>query len=1201
MACQTSFEDSYLLPSNIKIDARTVEDHIGFIVDYSKFINFYNKNNEVCGNWSGFVLKDPIILCAYIGQESNRLVCSEYINLTNRLVADVQLLSTHNTLDNNSEVRIPIIFYRLVKIVEKTISDIIEWGDFLDFTDKEFPFKDFYTYKIKTELSEQIKEFIYILKYLSIKWPNEVSIDISAVINNCKEWLLNLNVKVKQETKSLEHNSGVVEQLNNWVNSLNSVFNMVCSLYLETNNHAKASYKDMLNHSNCYPDTALIITFLKMLEPYKNQLNDIAGKHLDYYYKDVLKQNKRKAISDKVYALIKPKKNVSRLSVPINTEFIAGQYPNGQPIIFCNSKNEVLSNANIKKAHCVNYIFYKNEIDKVEKGIVFKSDLSGLAGKVDKHVESINGVPIFGTHNALVVSQGFILSSPMFSLNGGERKVSIEICVDNDDAAAVFEGSQVFVSTKNGWYIIGEISWSDPLAKSSKSSKSKNNIKLEFNLDQNEPAVCFSEEISEVKGSIWPSVKILLGPLKNLRTSHIVESFDIKVEVKEASVRFSNDFGLLKNKGLSMPFGSLPDINSHLYVDLYEAYIKPLTSLTLNIDWSTVPSDFSDYYSAYNATIDNVDLHFRNGCFQVSGSALVRGDWNNLSFIQQDSTTTKSTLLTPVFQENASGKSVSTFSFDLSSQNEFYFQTLTEPDLKLTKPGWFRLTLETPVNGFGHAMYADVMSTVTIENSKLLYLDPAAKVQGKPDLKTLPNPPYVPNSESLSAHYCAEVSINVLKIKQSEDFKLYHCDQFSTYKVFDTEAINSSNVSTLRSQEKNMAVVELFPIIKYEGELFLALDNAIPCSEINIFFQLSDWGTQTSNSTSSKIEFNYLTQSGWRSLKVLSDFTRNFTCSGSIKLFLPQDAIYSKDKFGDDLYRISLGCKKIEPSMGRLLYLDTQAVLLVRKDPDKVEIGSRPYIEKNKILAMKKKLEGLDKVIQPYCSFLGQPSDTKKSYYKRVSQRIKSKDRASSCEDFESLAFGVNSDLYYADCQVGQSDPTNLKLLLVSANSSTGLNNLMPSLVSSQALEEIRLYLLERSSGFISLDVFNMKHQAVKVSAKVVFKNELDAIEQCKVISEKISKFLSPWIAHNEKSMFIEIGLKRADIIKIIGSDSQVLEVLTVDILKECKATGLFKSVGSESVVQSDNSETILVSVLEHDIQMSSQIIPSGSSEASLA
>ena len=60
-------------PGYVGLDERSISDWLRFAQAYAKELNFYNANNEVAGDWSGFLPGEQEELVAYLENPEGRL------------------------------------------------------------------------------------------------------------------------------------------------------------------------------------------------------------------------------------------------------------------------------------------------------------------------------------------------------------------------------------------------------------------------------------------------------------------------------------------------------------------------------------------------------------------------------------------------------------------------------------------------------------------------------------------------------------------------------------------------------------------------------------------------------------------------------------------------------------------------------------------------------------------------------------------------------------------------------------------------------------------------------------------------------------------------------------------------------------------------------------------------------------------------
>ena len=57
-----------LNPATAVVDGRLDQDFLQFMADFAGVLNFYDQENKIYSSWQPLLLKDPIILLAYIAK-----------------------------------------------------------------------------------------------------------------------------------------------------------------------------------------------------------------------------------------------------------------------------------------------------------------------------------------------------------------------------------------------------------------------------------------------------------------------------------------------------------------------------------------------------------------------------------------------------------------------------------------------------------------------------------------------------------------------------------------------------------------------------------------------------------------------------------------------------------------------------------------------------------------------------------------------------------------------------------------------------------------------------------------------------------------------------------------------------------------------------------------------------------------------------
>jgi hypothetical protein len=109
------------------------------------------------------------------------------------------------------------------------------------------------------------------------------------------------------------------------------------------------------------PHYALFLAFLELFRIAQEDLNTITKRHLEFYYKDVLKLKERDAIPDQVFIIFKLAQNIVSHLVPKDTELDAKKDTAGVNLIYDTEKDLVVNKAQVKDLKA---LFYNKKYDK---------------------------------------------------------------------------------------------------------------------------------------------------------------------------------------------------------------------------------------------------------------------------------------------------------------------------------------------------------------------------------------------------------------------------------------------------------------------------------------------------------------------------------------------------------------------------------------------------------------------------------------------------------------------------------------------------------------------------------------------------------------------------------------------------------------------------------------------------------------------
>ena len=247
---------------------------------------------------------------------------------------------------------------------------------------------------------------------------------------------------------SLEQEAESAEDSNEWP-FLNPIFTRFVDAILEWRSSIQNELKTTLEEDNHRPQVALYLAFTKLFQHAQNSINTFSERYIDFYYRDVLRENPRKAKADSLYLTFQPEEDeeVDRETIPLGTLFAAGDDAADNEILYASDADLTVTSAKLSKlravrVHCDPVKSLANENGQQrDRATPPVGDANVLATKFDiaKRASTEMPAPVsqawptFGatepgttefteTQPATI---GFAIASIYFWLTGGTRDVDI--------------------------------------------------------------------------------------------------------------------------------------------------------------------------------------------------------------------------------------------------------------------------------------------------------------------------------------------------------------------------------------------------------------------------------------------------------------------------------------------------------------------------------------------------------------------------------------------------------------------------------------------------------------------------------------------------------------------------------------------------------------------------------------------------------
>ncbi|WP_406845344.1 baseplate J/gp47 family protein [Flavobacterium soyae] len=924
------------------------------------------------------------------------------------------------------------------------------------------------------------------------------------------------------------------------------------------------------------PHLTLFVCFLKLLELSQNKLNLITKKHLDFFYKDILQIQKLPAKADKVNIIFELAKKIAEEKIAVNTELDAGKDPDGKKLIYKTTEEFIANKANIA--------YLKSVYNDVDLGEIKCSEIANsLDGKGEPLKEDASYWFPFGYNSdekkypkLSDAKLGFAIASELFNLKEGDRNIGITIFFDEPlkftnqsfTIADLEKNISIQYSGKKGWIGGFKPGTSVPFNNINVSSNIDGNVlRLVFQIPKDSPSVINYDQkiLGEHFSTELPVIRFLIHTeeakghaLFRCLVTKTIKSITAKVEVNDVkSLLLESDTGLLNAAKPFYPFTTQPEKNSSFIINYPEIFSKNWIGADINIKWKNTPLSFKNHYAAYKVTfLETISKEIFNSAIfkdedsqtkmranqpedarktilQPKGTA----EPNTIKVFNPDGPivtaddyfkATVSVLNKEVWKDQTNDVKLFT---DSDKNNVFESNINVKGEYEIDKSGPIRLTLN---QSFLHSLYPKIYTLAIMNVAE----DPTTPI---------PNEPYTPLVESISLNYSAEESIDFrVSAYESNRIKLFHEAPFGQreeHSYLKEQAINKEIL-----EAKTSIANYLVPDYCHGGEFYVGLQDAEISQQISLLFQILEGSENISVPTftgKQKVEWYILCDNYWKNLDkdILANGIDNFLKSGLVKFGIPKQATNDNTLFPADTIWVKAKMHKDYDAVCKVIDVKTQVVTAAFFDNNNNLAHLDSTLPAKTISKLITRVPQIKSIEQPFNSFDGKPLESDPSYYLRVSERLRHKNRAITLWDYEHLILQEFPNVFRVKCLnhtfISGTDtsflsPGNVTLVVIPDIVDKNVFDIYEPRVSTATLNSIESFINSKNSMLVSAKVINPDYEKVIIKLDVKFYPEYDENFYKKQLNEDLIKFLSPWAFDTSKQIIFGVELQRSIVIEYI-------------------------------------------------------------------
>jgi hypothetical protein len=1149
---QRQRDSSALHPDTVQVDNRTLADFLVFAYQLAQQIQYYDTQNQLAENWQAFFDSSTPVLIARISKSQPQLIKSRYSQHLDAFLSNLAAPHLQPILTTWAEL----------------FTQMQQWYQSLE---SYTPLKAIVKGLVKTNLEEplaqmQAFESAYRIETGQVATPEEFYANLADTFG--------LSLKELAPDPTPLQSSRYVART-----ELDRVFQVVFQNYRQIIELAPQYLTDSLqSRSDHPPHLAMFAAFLEVLKPARDDLNRMTQRHLDFFYRDVLRLPERPATPDHAHLIFELAKFQKEIQLQAKTPFKAGKDASGVELIYTLEQDTVIHKAQITS---LKGLFLASQPDPSSplpqvtglyvSPIANSADGQGSPFPKDQVVKA--WLP-FGDSTRKPASLGLAIASHTLLLQEGMRVIQVEMTFGGTFPAIVETEVHKFFKV----YLSGEKDWIEASILPSyettadqgdeRTQWSNSKLVLVIQLEAEVGAVVpYHAKLTPSLNTSKPLLRLELQPQVQVKGISAYDYFRaaklkaIALQTRVNEVRnlvIQTDLAVQDPTKPFQPFGPRPKSGATFYIGSQEVFQKKLTQLDIHftrepnarLTFDGASPNWAEYYAGYQDTPPNP------GSLNIQ--ALRKKTW-----IPQP----------PPIQRNF----FATLPFSLSNSelNKLTPDAIQEPEPVETwtvqsKEGFLRLQLVG--DDFLHEQYPQVLSRQVLAQA-MAATTPATVIlgayyylNGKLEKATsdnkgtisltnpqtvIPNEPYTPVIQSLHLSYTAVATAN-------------ECELFHLYPFEGTAQIKlpTSVTATTPDSEFPLLIPPFTQQGTHEGELLIGLANLNPPTGLPLLFQVAE---ETADTTLPRLKENavqwyYLLDNTWKRLEnhqIISDTTNGLITSGIVHLAIPADIRKTGTTILDpSLHWIKLSVPALSGTICHILGVHTQAARVTFADQGNDPKHLAAPLPAGTISKLVTPNPAIKAIAQPYNSFGGRMREQPEHYALRISESLRHKGRAITIFDYERLVLDRFPEIYKVRCinhgrinaqnQLEELSPGAVTLAVIPDLSQRKTTNDLEPKVNVNLLQEIQTYVKSLCSDWVEVYVVNPQYEPIRAQFQVRFKPLYEANfgYYQRQLDRAIVGFLSPWTVNTGAEIHFGGKVYRSSILNFVEEQPYVEHVI---------------------------------------------------------
>lgn len=919
----------------------------------------------------------------------------------------------------------------------------------------------------------------------------------------------------------------------------------------------------------------LFLAFLHLYDDARATLNTFTDRHLEFYYRRVLRFAPRRAVPDRAHVVLELKPNSAPVRLLPAHELSAGKDATNVELIYQPVRETVINGAKIDRLHTIHVDRSRRSTIRVAP--VTKSS-DGVGGPLPERE------PCFAPfgYSTLPAGQiGFAVASPLLVMRAGRRDVKLSFETESALPPALTDAALTRALEAS---ITGETGWLGAYPVVVKRIGGR--VEISFTVPASAKAVVpYTPALhGHAFATSAPVMQILIRPDRadvgyaDLAPI-VVTRMQLSVVVTGAAASFlESDAGKIDPKKPFAPFGTQPVVGARFLVGIPEALAKPLTSLSLAIEWQGLPANLTAHYSDYGTLVSRAGFTAAASYVDSSGrervlpSVRLFANSGNIATVNLPPVLplpapSPPTIAQQVYALSTAGSvRAAAAAAQLAMTNPMLSDRATAPEPER------RFVIVTLHSDFLHEIYR----RKTIENA----LAQKKRTDGTPIVL---KEPYTPTIRSLTVNYSARTANVNIESTAVADFadlgvQFFHVDAFGQRREHGWLRANLAQHQ-----------VPLFPSHPDEGELLIGITGVEPGESASILFQVAE-GSADPDVDSPDVRWSILCDNHWKQLgseELVLDTTNRFLRSGLVSVVIPQAATTVNTLLPPDRVWLKAAVARDAAATARMLDVIANAaeVAFVERGNERAHLDAQ--LPPGRIAKLKTPSSAIKSVRQPYGSFGGRPMESSSALTMRASERLRHKNRCITPWDYERIVLEAFPRVHKVKCVPHASGngtwsaPGHVLLVVVPDLRNDNARDPLAPRVDSDTLDAIAVHVQARAGMQVKIGVKNPTYQKVRLDFKVKLHRGYEPGFFVRLLKHELTAFLSPWAFDAERPISFGGVVYRSVLLDFVEEREYVDYVTDFKMYSYAGASSFGPDLAE---VQARTPDAILVSDATHDV-----------------